>query len=120
VRRSVSPAGHDKIISFPQGLTGKVDQMGGAFRKLEMKGNLPIQELLAKKGEELPSFPSSGTGIYNDLYFSGNSLKQRFAPVQSNRRLTLSFLTVPNQSTERWFHKKLSRQGGTGHAKTEE
>jgi hypothetical protein len=65
-----------------------------AFRKLEMKRKVPVQKLLAKKGEELPSFPASGTGVYKDLYFSGDSLKHRFVPAQANRRLPLSFPTV--------------------------
>jgi hypothetical protein len=58
--------------------------MVGAFRKLKMERDLPVQELLAKKGKELPAFPAAGIGIHNDLNFSGNSLKQRFTPAPLN------------------------------------
>jgi hypothetical protein len=77
--------------------------MVGAFRKLKMERDLPVQELLAKKGEELPPFPAAGIGIHNDFNFSGDPLKQRFAPAPLNS--TLSHIIFDG------FVKKLQMQG---------
>jgi hypothetical protein len=79
---SISSTGHDEVVPFPLGLAGDVDQMIGAFRELKMEGDAAFQELLAKEGKDFSPFPTPGIGIHDDLYFSGNSVKQQNPPLR--------------------------------------
>jgi hypothetical protein len=47
------------------------------FRKLEMKGDIAVQKLLAKYGEKLPPFSTAGVRVDDDLNFSRNWVQRR-------------------------------------------
>jgi hypothetical protein len=59
-----------------------------------MERNPAIQELLAKKRENFSSFSASGVGIYKDLYFPGNSVKQQNLPLRQKWEIDSILLMI--------------------------